>query len=197
MSTYRIVVLASGSGTLLQALIDAQGTHEFEIVGLITDGECAALTRASDARIATKILSLGTNRDAWDELMAQTLHEFEPDLVVSAGFMRILGDQVLHDWLGKIINTHPAMLPLFPGAHAVRDAMAAGVATTGTTVHFIDAGVDTGEVIVQREVDVYPHDTEHSLHERIKLVERGLIVEVVKKFARGELSTKPKRVIAP
>jgi phosphoribosylglycinamide formyltransferase-1 len=112
---------------------------------------------------------------------------FNPDLVVSAGFMRILGPAFLARFEGKTINTHPALLPAFPGAHAVRDALAAGATETGTTVHLVDAGVDTGPVLAQRKVQVNPDDDEATLHERIKVEERALLVEVINAIAKGAL----------
>jgi phosphoribosylglycinamide formyltransferase-1 len=120
------------------------------------------------------------DRADWDAALAQVLDEVSPALVVSAGFMRILGAEVLARYAGCIINSHPSLLPLFPGAHAVRDALAAGVTETGTTVHLVDAGMDTGEVLAQVTEPIAPGDTEESLHERIKAHERHLIVAVLR-----------------
>jgi phosphoribosylglycinamide formyltransferase-1 len=120
------------------------------------------------------------NRADWDQQIISTLTELQPDLVVSAGFMRILSAECVSKF--KIVNSHPALLPLFPGAHAVRDALAAGATKTGTTIHWIDAGVDTGEIIAQEEVEITPSDTEESLHERIKIVERRLYVATLQKL---------------
>jgi phosphoribosylglycinamide formyltransferase-1 len=125
------------------------------------------------------VLADHPDRAAWDRALAAELAAHDPDLVVSAGFMKLVGPAVLERFGGRLINTHPALLPAFPGAHAVRDALAAGVATTGATVHVIDAGLDTGPVLAQREVPVRPDDDEASLHERIKTVERELLVETV------------------
>jgi phosphoribosylglycinamide formyltransferase-1 len=119
------------------------------------------------------------HRDDWDQALAARLADLHPDLVISAGFMRILGPRVVDTYRGRLINTHPALLPAFPGAHAVRDALSYGVTVTGSTVHYIDEGVDTGPVIAQRAVDVLPGDDEASLHERIKIAERDLLVSVV------------------
>jgi phosphoribosylglycinamide formyltransferase-1 len=126
------------------------------------------------------------DRAAWDRALATAIAEHEPDLVVSAGFMKIVGPAVLDAFGGRLINTHPALLPAFPGAHAVRDALAAGVSVTGSTVHLVDAGVDTGPVLAQREVPVEPGDDEARLHERIKIVERQLLVETVAQLAAAE-----------
>jgi phosphoribosylglycinamide formyltransferase-1 len=128
------------------------------------------------------------DRNAWDKKLSDAIESLNPDLVVSAGFMRILGPAVLEKFEGKIINTHPALLPNFPGAHAVKDALAAGAKETGSTIHFVDAGVDTGEVIIQEAIGIFPTDTEDSLHERIKQVERKLLVQVVGDFVSGKIS---------
>ncbi|NMB23327.1 MAG: phosphoribosylglycinamide formyltransferase [Corynebacterium sp.] len=182
-SSTTIVVLASGTGTLLQALIEAQGNYR--IAGVVSDVECPAITRATDAGIPTRVVTLGTDRAAWNGELADAVASYEPDLVVSAGFMKILGEGFLSRFPSRIINTHPALLPSFPGAHAVRDALAYGVKVTGSTVHLVDAGVDTGPIIDQRPVPVEVGDDENSLHERIKQVERKLIVEVLN---RAEVS---------
>lgn len=160
------------------------------MVGLIADSQVGAVARAIESHLDYQIIPPIIGREEWDQAMADTIADFDPDLIVSAGFMRILGPKVLAKFEGRIINTHPALLPEFPGAHAVRDALAAHVDVTGTTIHFIDAGVDTGEIIEQREVPVLDSDTEATLHERIKVVERELLVETVGKFARGELQVK-------
>jgi phosphoribosylglycinamide formyltransferase-1 len=172
----RIVILASGSGTLAQAIIDAQ--LGADIVAVISDQrDAAVLDRAHKAHIETFTIPMLTDRSEWDRELETLIAALKPDLVVSAGFMRILSQRITDKF--KIINSHPALLPLFPGAHAVRDALAAGATETGTTIHWVDAGVDTGQVIAQKRVDIYPDDTEESLHERIKIVERGLIVATI------------------
>jgi phosphoribosylglycinamide formyltransferase-1 len=117
------------------------------------------------------------DRAEWDRELETLIAALKPDLVISAGFMRILSERITSRF--KIINSHPALLPLFPGAHAVRDALVAGATETGTTIHWVDAGIDTGEVIAQERVEILPGDTEESLHERIKIVERGLIVATI------------------
>lgn len=188
MPQIRLVVLASGSGSLFQALIDWQSEHKAKIVGLITDVQCQAVKRAESANIPVEVIEMQENRNSWDEKLATKIASFNPDLIVSAGFMRIIGPAVLEKFEGKIINTHPALLPNFPGAHAVRDALKAGVTQTGSTIHFVDSGMDTGEVIVQQALAIEPTDTEDSLHERIKEVERKLLVQVVDDFASGKIS---------
>ena len=134
------------------------------------------------------------DRPAWDGALADTVAVFGPGLVVSAGFMRILGAPFLDRFADRVVNTHPALLPAFPGAHAVRDALAHGVKVTGCTVHLVDAGVDTGPIVAQRAVDVADDDDEVALHERIKVVERALLVEVVGRIARGGLVVDGRRV---
>jgi phosphoribosylglycinamide formyltransferase-1 len=132
------------------------------------------------------------DRGAWDRALAAELAAFEPDLVVSAGFMKLVGPAVLGAFGGRLVNTHPALLPAFPGAHAVRDALAAGVPVTGATVHVVDAGLDTGPVLAQREVPVLPGDDEARLHERIKEVERELLVQTVAQLVPAVMNTKRK-----
>lgn len=175
----RIVILASGSGTLAQAIFDAG--LEADIVAVISDQKDApVLDRAHKARIETFTIPMLPDRSEWDRELETLIAALKPDLVVSAGFMRILAERITSKF--KIINSHPALLPLFPGAHAVRDALASGATETGTTIHWVDAGVDTGEVIAQEHVEIHPGDTEESLHERIKIVERGLIVATIAKL---------------
>jgi phosphoribosylglycinamide formyltransferase-1 len=132
---------------------------------------------ANEFGIKVELLELIGDRAIWDRELLALVKKYQPDLVVSAGFMRILAPQFVQTF--KVINSHPALLPLFPGAHAVRDALAAGATETGTTIHWVDEGVDTGEVIAQERLEITPSDTEESLHERIKIIERGLIVVTI------------------
>ena len=183
MTKARIVILASGNGSLAQAIIDAQqsGDLNAEIVCVISDQSGAhVLVRASSAGIPSKVISMLKNRQDWDRKIIETLTDLQPDLVVSAGFMRILSAECVNKF--KIVNSHPALLPLFPGAHAVRDALAAGATSTGTTIHWVDSGVDTGQIIAQEEVEITGADTEESLHERIKIVERRLYVATLQQL---------------
>lgn len=180
----RIVVLASGSGTLLQAVIDAvaEGSLDVEIAAVGSDVAGAqALARAEQAGIPVFIERPADHADrgAWDDALLARLRSCAPDWVVSAGFMRILGPSVVDAFPGRIVNTHPALLPAFAGAHGVRDALRYGVKVTGCTVHVVDHGVDTGPILAQRAVDVRPDDDETTLHERIKEVERTLLVETL------------------
>ncbi len=178
--TSRILVLASGSGSLLQALLDSPAGNAVVAVGSDTP-DAYALTRAAEAGIAAFTVSPGdfATRADWNSGLLAAIRAVDPDLIVSAGFMRIIGAEIVEAYRGRIINTHPALLPAFPGAHGVRDAMAYGVKVTGCTVHFVDEGVDTGSIIAQAAVIIEPDDTEESLHERIKIQERRLLVDVV------------------
>ncbi|MFF3288156.1 phosphoribosylglycinamide formyltransferase [Streptomyces sp. NPDC003023] len=191
MAAARLVVLVSGSGTNLQALLDAIAADPdgfgAEIVAVGADrGDIAGLERAERAGLPTFVRRVKdfADRAAWDAALAEATAAYEPDLVVSAGFMKILGKEFLARFGGRTVNTHPALLPAFPGAHGVRDALAYGVKATGCTVHFVDDGVDTGPIIAQGVVEVRDSDDEDALHERIKEVERSLLVEVVGRLAR-------------
>ncbi|MFF2521954.1 phosphoribosylglycinamide formyltransferase [Streptomyces liangshanensis] len=190
----RLVVLVSGSGTNLQALIDAIAADPTgfgaRIVAVGADRDSiVGLERAERAGIPTfvcRVRDHGT-RDAWDAALAEATAAHEPDLVVSAGFMKIVGKEFLARFGGRFVNTHPALLPSFPGAHGVRDALAHGVKVTGCTVHFVDEGVDEGPIIAQGVVEVRDEDYSDdgvALHERIKEVERRLLVDVVGRLAR-------------
>ena len=187
MSNPRVVVLASGAGSLFRSLIDSREVLGIDIVGLIADAQVPAVDIAREFNIPAFVIPVGADRAQWNVELAATLRGLTPDLIVSAGFMRVIGADVVAEFEGRIINTHPALLPLFPGAHGVRDALAAGVEVTGTTVHFVDAGLDTGPIIAQVEVPVLADDTEASLHERIKIQERALLVEVVGQIVQGKV----------
>ena len=185
--SFRLAVLVSGSGTLLQSLIDARaaGRLAADVVVVGADRACAGVDRARAAGLPVFVhpFARGADRAAWDAALAELLAAHGPDLVVSAGFMKLVGPAVLGRFAGRLINTHPALLPSFPGAHGVRDALAHGVKVTGCTVFEIDAGVDTGRIIAQEPVSVLPGDTEATLHERIKIVERQLLVDTVNTLA--------------
>jgi phosphoribosylglycinamide formyltransferase-1 len=182
--------LASGTGTLFTALANHAEQIGIQIVGLITHAQVPACERARELGIPVTVVPFLEDRIKWDQNLATELSRLKPSLIVSAGFMKILGPVVLRFHQGKIINTHPALLPNFPGAHAVRDALIAGVTETGTTIHFVDKGIDTGEVIAQAKVRVELSDTEDSLHERIKQAERELLVETVRDIAQGKVALK-------
>jgi len=176
----RVVVLASGAGTTLQAILDSPIRDRIVAVGSDVPG-CPALSRASDAGIPSFAVDPSdySMRSQWDEALLAQLRVLEPTWIVTAGFMRILGAAIVQAYECRIVNVHPSLLPAFPGAHAVRDALQAGVKVTGCTVHFVDQGVDTGPIIAQRAVEVLPGDDEESLHGRIKIVERDLLVGVL------------------
>lgn len=189
----RLVVLVSGSGTNLQAILDACDDPSFgcEVVAVGADRPAiAGLDRAERRGVPTFVVAVADHPDraSWDAALADAIGAHDPDLVVSAGFMKILGPAVLERFGGRVINTHPALLPSFPGAHGVRDAMAHGVKVTGCTCHYVDAGVDTGPIIAQRAVAVEDDDTEGSLHERIKVVEREMLVDVLRELGERHRS---------
>jgi phosphoribosylglycinamide formyltransferase-1 len=185
----RLVVLVSGAGTNLQALLDAcadpaYGAH-VTAVGADRDG-IEGLARADRAGVPTFVVRVSDHetRDGWDAALTEAVAGQAPDLVVSAGFMKILRKRFLDRFGGRVINTHPALLPSFPGTHAAGDALDHGVKVTGCTAHFVDAGVDTGPIIAQEAVPVLDDDDEDSLHERIKAVERPLLVRTVGRLVR-------------
>lgn len=197
--TVRLAVLVSGTGTLLQALIDAAGS-EFTVVGVVADrSDAFGLQRAHGAGIPSIVVDpvQYQDRDAWNVELASVLEGMQADWVVCAGFMRILGPAVLRTFPGRIINSHPALLPAFPGAHGVRDALEYGVRVTGCTVHLVDGGVDTGPILAQESVTVDPHDDEESLHERIKVVERRLLLHTVRDLCRHGCTIEGRRVTIP
>jgi phosphoribosylglycinamide formyltransferase 1 len=178
----RLVVLASGTGSLLASLLQtARGDYPGRVVAVGVDRDCPAVDVAKSADVPVYCLRVKdfADRAAWDAAITDATAAHQPDLVVSAGFMKILGPQFLSRFMGRILNTHPALLPAFAGAHAVRDALAYGVKVTGCTVHLVDAGTDTGPVLAQEVVPVLAGDDEASLHERIKVVERRLLAEVI------------------
>ena len=199
MSRARLVVLISGTGSLLQALLDASSDPGFPavVVGVVSDSAGAAgLGRAADLGVPTRVVAIGEHPDrtSWDEALRDALESFEPDWVISAGFMRLLGPLVLSAFPLRVVNTHPALLPSFPGTHAVREALAHGVRVTGSTIHLVDDGVDTGPIIDQRAVPVEADDDESSLHERIKVVERELLVDVVARLATRSVHVSGRKV---
>ena len=192
-----VVVLISGSGSNLKALLDAADNPLFgaRILAVGADNPADGLAHADLYGIPTFVVS-PTNfesREAWAEVLLENINFFKPDLVVLAGFMRILPANFVRALSPNLINTHPSLLPKFAGAHAVRDALSAGETITGVTIHVVDEGVDTGPHIAQREVAIQPGDSEAELHERIKVVERELLVETVKAFADKKRETNGSR----
>ena len=198
----RVVVLVSGSGTLLQALLDAtaEAGYPARVVGVGSDRPgIEGLARAERVGVPTFTVRVGDHADraGWDAAIAKAVAEHQPDLVVSAGFMKILGPGFLAGVGRPMINTHPALLPAFPGTHGVADALAYGVKVTGATVHLVDDGVDTGPVLAQSAVQVRPDDTVESLHERIKVEERRLLVGTVAALARDGATVNGRKVTIP
>lgn len=186
-----VVVLISGAGSNLRALLDACESPLFpaKVRAVGADNPATGLEHAELFGVPTFVVdpSRFESREAWAEALLSNVKHFDPDLVVLAGFMRILPANFVQTLSPNLINTHPSLLPAFPGAHAVRDALSAGAKTTGVTVHVVDEGVDTGPQLAQREVQVEDNDTEAALHERIKVVERELLVDVVRQIAEQKL----------
>lgn len=196
----RLVVLVSGSGTILQALLDAASDPAFpaEVVAVGADRDgTGGLARAADLPGFVVRPEDHPDRASWDRALADTVRAHRPDWVVSAGYLRLLGPAVLDAYQHRILNTHPALLPSFPGAHAVRDALGYGARVTGCTVHLVDAGMDTGPVLAQRAVAVEPGDEEATLHERIKVVERVLLVDTVAALAVHGCTVTGRKVTIP
>lgn len=191
----RIVVLVSGSGSNLQAVIDAaqSGQLQAEIVAVGSNvPDCGGVQRAREAGIPTFAVPLekgasAERRAQWNRELCAAVRQHQPDLLVSSGFMRIVSAEFLETVGVPYINTHPALLPSFPGAHGVRDALVHGVKVTGCTVHQVDAGVDTGPILAQAAVDITDNDDEASLHQRIKVEERRLLIETLNRIASGQL----------
>ena len=192
-------MLVSGAGTNLQALLDASADPSYGAtvvaVGADRDG-IEGLARAERAGIPTfvKKVSQFSSRDHWDRAMADTVAAFEPDLVVSAGFMKLAGEQFLARFPGRYVNTHPALLPSFPGMRGAADALAHGVKVTGATLFVVDDGVDTGPIVEQVVVPVEDDDTAESLHERIKVAERRMLVDAVGRIAREGFTITDRKV---
>ena len=187
----RVVVLISGGGSNLRALLEACRDAEYpaHVVAVGADRVADGLAHAEAFGIPSFTVPFGSypTREAWGEQLLAAVDEWQPDLVVLSGLMRLLPAGVVDALAPRLINTHPAYLPEFPGAHGVRDALAAGAEQTGASVIVVDNGVDTGPVLAQERVPVLPDDTEHSLHERIKPVERRLLIDVVRGIAEGSI----------
>lgn len=186
-----VAVLISGAGSNLRALLEAASDPGFpaRIVVVGADREAEGFAHAEEFGIPTFMVPFAQfdSREAWGAELGAQLAVWRPDLVVLSGLMRLLPADVVDAWSPRIINTHPAYLPEFPGAHGVRDALAAGVTQTGASVIIVDNGVDSGPILAQERVPVLPGDDEHALHERIKPVERRLLIDVVRRIATGDL----------
>jgi phosphoribosylglycinamide formyltransferase 1 len=196
----RLVVLISGSGTLLQALIDACADPAYgaEVVAVGSDrADIEGLERAVRANIPTFVESLKDHatRADWDRALTADVAAYQPDLVISAGFMKLVGPEFLARFQGRMINTHPALLPSFPGVHGPRDALAYGVKITGATVFLVDSGVDSGVILDQRAVPVADNDTVETLHERIKVVEREMLVAITHQLATRSWRVADRKVL--
>ncbi len=185
----RLVVLISGGGSNLRALLEASQDAEFpaRVVAIGADRDAAGLSHAEEFGIPSFVVSFSAfeSREAWGDELLDQLRQWQSDVVILSGFMRLLPPRVVE--AVSLINTHPAYLPEFPGAHAVRDALAAGATETGASVIVVDNGVDSGPIVAQQRIPVLPGDTEERLHERIKVVERELLVQVVLDIANGVL----------
>lgn len=197
--TARLVVLVSGSGTNLQALLDACADPAYgaTVVAVGADREdIEGLRRAEKADVPTFVLRVKdfTERADWDRALTDAVAAYRPDLVVLAGFMKLVGPAFLERFGGRTVNTHPALSPMFPGMHGPRDALAYGVKVTGCTLFLVDAGVDTGPIVAQRWVEVDDDDDEATLHERIKQVERAMLVDAVGRMARGGWTVTDRKV---
>lgn len=179
----KLVVLISGGGSNLRALLDAAQDAQFpaRVVAIGADRDADGFAHAEEFGIPTFSVAVGAfaDRDAWGDALLEQIEVWQPDLVVLSGFMKLLPPRVVEALAPNVINTHPAYLPEFPGAHAVRDAIAAGVPETGASVIVVDAGVDSGPILAQERVPVLPGDTEATLHDRIKPVERRLLIQTI------------------
>lgn len=189
-----LVVLISGGGSNLRALLEASEDAEFpaRVVAVGADRDADGFGHAEEFGIPTFSVALSNfaDRDAWGDALLEQIRVWQPDLVVLSGFMKLLPERVVAALAPALINTHPAYLPEFPGAHGVRDAIAARVTESGASVIVVDTGVDSGPIISQQRVAVLPDDTEHTLHDRIKIIERELLVQAVLDIANGHIDLK-------
>ncbi len=195
----RLVVLVSGAGTNLQALLDAceDPAYGAQVVAVGADRDgTEGLVRADKAAVPTFVRKVAafTSRGHWDSTLTDTVAAFEPDLVVLAGFMKLVGPEFLGRFAGRVVNTHPALCPSFPGTTGPADALAYGVKVTGATLFVVDEGVDTGPIIAQTTVPVEDADDVESLHERIKVAERGMLVDTVGRMAREGFTITDRKV---
>jgi phosphoribosylglycinamide formyltransferase 1 len=195
----RLVVLVSGAGTNLQALLDACASESYgaQVVAVGTDRDgIAALDRARAAGLATFTLRVRDFpvRADWDRALTQACADFEPDLIILAGFMKLVGADFLAAFGGRVINTHPALLPSFPGMQGAKDALDYGAKVSGCTVFLVDEGTDSGPIVAQAAVPVHDDDDEATLHERIKVTERALLVDTVGRLVRGGWSVQGRKV---
>ncbi len=193
-----VVVLASGSGTLLQALLDAPGPQPYRVAAVGSDrAGCLALDRAAAAGVPTFscILADHADRESWNRALAVKSGSFNADLVVLAGFMKLVGPAFLAAFPDRVLNAHPSLLPAFPGMHAPADALAYGVRISGCTVFLVDGGVDAGPIVAQQAVPVDVDDDVVALHERIKVAERTLLVDVVRTLSTTAYAVSGRKVV--
>ena len=197
-----MAVLVSGTGTNLQALLDACAVDDYGARVVVVGADrrnTIAIDRAEQVGVPTFVLAVSDfqDRGAWDDALAEAVAEHSPDLVVLAGFMKLVGKAFMARFSERIVNTHPALSPSFPGMHAVREALDCGVRVTGCTLFFVDEGVDTGPILAQRCVPVLDGDDEATLHERIKIVERELLVDTVGAMAHEGWTVTGRKVSIP
>ncbi len=187
-----LVVLISGGGSNLAALLEASEDAAFpaRVVAVGADRDADGLEHAQRFGVPTFSVARSSfpDRDSWGDALLEQIREWDPDIVILSGFMRLLPHRVVAALSPRLLNTHPAFLPEFPGAHAVKDALAAGVAQTGASIIVVDEGVDTGPIIAQERVPIIPGDTEATLHDRIKIVERELLVQAILDIANGHIT---------
>jgi phosphoribosylglycinamide formyltransferase 1 len=198
----RVAVLVSGTGTNLQALLDACAVDEYGATVVVVGADrhnTIAIDRAQQVGVPTFVLAVSdfADRAAWDDALAQAVAEHAPDLVVLAGFMKLVGKAFMARFGERIVNTHPALSPSFPGMYAVREALYYGVRVTGCTLFFVDDGIDTGPILAQRCVEVLDGDDDETLHERIKVVEREMLVDTVGAMAREGWTVTGRKVSIP
>ena len=198
----RVVVLASGSGSTLQALLDAAADPAYGVTIVAVGSDrpgTGALDRARAAGVNTFVCAPADHpvRSAWDSALADAVAEHDAGLVVSAGFMRLLGKDFLARFGSRVVNSHPALLPAYPGMHGPRDALAGGAKITGVTLFVVDDGVDTGPIVAQCAVTVLDDDDEAGLHERIKVEERAMLVDVIGRMAREGFTVSGRKVTIP
>ena len=189
-----LVVLISGGGSNLRALLEASEDAEFpaRVVAVGADRDADGFSHAEEFGIPTfsVVVSSFPDREAWGDAMLEQIRAWQPDLVILSGFMKLFPPRVIDALSPNLINTHPAYLPEFPGAHGVRDALAAGATQTGASIIVVDSGVDSGPIIAQTRIPILPRDTEASLHDRIKPVERQLLIQTVLDIANGRIDLK-------
>ena len=189
-----LVVLISGGGSNLRSLLEASSDAEFpaRVIAIGADRDAEGLALGEEFGISTFTVPFSSypDRDAWGDALLEQIQQWQPDLTVLSGFMRLLPPRVVGTLSPHLINTHPAFLPEFPGAHGVRDALAAGATQTGASIIVVDNGVDNGPIVSQERVPVFTDDTQDSLHDRIKLVERRLLVQAVLDIANGHVDLK-------